>query len=287
MADQARSGFVSSLASDGFYKLHYREWGDPNNPKVLICAHGLTRNATDFDSIAAALADEYRVFCVDYFGRGKSDWLRVKTDYQIPTYVAATTALIARTGAEQIDWVGTSMGGLIGMSIACMPGNPIRKMVINDVGTELPADAMRRIAEYLQLDFRFDTLQQFEAYLRQIHAPFGPLTDEQWQHLAENGYRILDDGKYTTNFDPEIAAPFRAATISNETISLWPLWDAIQCSTLLLRGADSDVLPADIAQQMTQRGPKAELKVFAGMGHAPALMAKDQIATVRDWLLGD
>lgn len=287
MFEQPRSGFVPSLASDGYCRIHYREWGDPDNERVLICAHGLTRNATDFDDIATALSDHYRVFAIDYPGRGQSDWLRVKTDYQFLTYIAASTSLIARSGAEQVDWLGTSMGGLIAMHVAALPGNPIRKLVINDVGPELPADAMKRIADYLQLDFRFDSLEQLEEHLRLVHAPFGPLTDAQWQHLASHGYRQLEDGKYVCNYDPGIAEPFRQASVAEQAVSFWPLWDAISCPTLLLRGALSDVLPEQTAEEMTRRGPRAELRTFANIGHAPALMAEDQIATVRDWLLAD
>lgn len=285
MPAQPRSGFVKSLASDGFYRVHYREWGDPDNPRVLVCAHGLTRNATDFDDIASALCDDYRVLAIDYPGRGQSDWLRNKLDYQFPTYVAASCALIARSGAEQVDWLGTSMGGLIAMNLAALPDCPIGKLVINDVGPDLPVAAMKRIADYLGLDFSFASLAELEAHLRLAHAPFGPLTDAQWHHLAVNGYHQREDGRYVLSYDADIAEPFKQANLDAAPIDLWPLWDAITCPTLLLRGETSDVLLAETAEAMTQRGPRAELITLPGIGHAPALMAEEQIAAVRDWLL--
>ncbi len=284
MAAPARSGFVHSLASDGFYRIHYRQWGDADNPRVLICAHGLTRNATDFDDIAAALCERYRVLAIDYPGRGASDWLRTKTDYHFPCYIAASCAVIARSGAERVDWLGTSMGGLIGIQMAALPGSPIDRLVINDVGPELPLAAMQRIADYIGLQFDFASLDELEAHLRLAHAPFGPLSDAQWRHLAVNSYRQRDDGRYVLSYDPDIAEPFRQANLHSEPVNLWPLWDAIRCPTLLLRGETSDVLLAETAAQMTRRGPRAELLTLPGIGHAPALMAEEQIAAIRDWL---
>ena len=284
MSAQPRSGFVRSLASDGFYRVHYREWGDADNPRVLVCAHGLTRNATDFDDLAAALCDRYRVLAIDYPGRGASDWLGTKTDYHFPCYIAASCAVIARSGAERVDWLGTSMGGLIGIQLASLPGCPIDRLVINDVGPELPLAAMQRIAGYIGLQFDFASLEELEAHLRQAHAPFGPLSDAQWHHLAVNSYRQRGDGRYVLGYDPDIAEPFRRANLQAEPVDLWPLWDAIDRPTLLLRGETSDVLLAETAAQMTQRGPRAELITLPGIGHAPALMAEEQIAAIRDWL---
>ena len=280
-----RENQFRGLGPHGFHRIHYTEWGDPANQRVLVCVHGLTRCARDFDDLAAALADDYRVLCPDVAGRGQSDWLTVKDDYNYPQYMADMNALIARSGAEQVDWVGTSMGGLIGMFLAAMPGSPIRKMVINDVGPFIPKAALQRIGTYVGQTTTFPSLEQIESFIRFIAASFGPLTDEQWRHLTIHSTRRLDSGEYTFRYDPGIAEHFKA--IADEDVDLWPIWDAIRCPVLLLRGAQSDVLTREDAIAMTQRGPKPKLVEFPGIGHAPALMDDAQIHSVRDWLSMD
>ncbi|HXH02612.1 MAG TPA: alpha/beta hydrolase [Candidatus Competibacteraceae bacterium] len=272
------------LSPHGFHRIHYSEWGDPDNPRVLICVHGLTRCGRDFDFLAAALeADGYRVLCPDVAGRGQSQWLSHSADYNYNQYAADMAALIARSGAEQVDWVGTSMGGLIGMALAAQPGSPIRRLVVNDVGPFIPQAALERIATYVGQTPVFDDLAALERYIREISASFGPLDDAQWRHLAVHAARQLPDGRYTFAYDPAIADNFRTA--ADKDIDLWPLWEAIRCPVLLLRGATSDVLTRDTAAAMTQRGPKASLVEFPITGHAPMLMDPAQIAVVRDWLL--
>ncbi len=278
------SRYLLGLGPHGFHRIHYTEWGDPANPRVLVCVHGLTRTGRDFDDLARALEARYRVLCPDVAGRGQSDWLSYKTDYGYPLYASDMAALIARSGAESVDWVGTSMGGLIGMMLAAYPGSPIRRLVVNDVGPFIPRAAIARIAAYVGQPVRFPDLATLEAYLRQIAAPFGPLSDEQWRHLAVHNARRLEDGQYTFAYDPGIAEGFRA--LEDTDVDLWPVWDAIRCPVLLLRGEHSDVLRREDAELMEQRGPGARLVQFKGIGHAPALMAPDQIGTVRDWLLG-
>ena len=278
-----RSSYVRGLSSRGFHRVHYTEWGDPANQKVLICVHGLTRNGRDFDFFAAALENEYRIFSPDVVGRGESDWLTNKVDYGYPQYMLDMNVLIARSHAEQVDWVGTSMGGLIGMFLAAQPNTPIRKLVINDVGPFIPKAALARIASYVGKPISFAGLDEMESYLRTIAASFGPLTDEQWRHLTVHGARRLEDGRYAFRYDPGIAEGFKA--LVDQDVDLWPVWDAIRCPVLVLRGEQSDVLTREDAEAMTQRGPRATLVELAGIGHAPALMAEDQIATVRDWLL--
>jgi pimeloyl-ACP methyl ester carboxylesterase len=277
---------LSCLNSQGFHRLHYTDWGDPANPRAVICVHGLTRNCRDFDALAAALQDQVRVVSVSIAGRGLSDWLPNKEDYGYPQYMADMTALIARitaTGAQEIDWVGTSMGGMLGMLLASRPNTPIRRLVLNDVGAVIPKTAMERIGAYVGKVPRFGSFQELEAWVRVVLAPFGPLTDAQWRHLAMHNSRQYDDGGWSMNYDPDIALPFRKA-LAND-IALWNYYDAIRCPTLLLRGALSDLLQKDIAVQMTQRGPRPELVEFEGVGHAPALMSVDQIKVVRDFLL--
>jgi pimeloyl-ACP methyl ester carboxylesterase len=277
-----RSGEIHNLGPHGFHRTRYWEWGDPANGRVVICVHGVTRTGRDFDRLAQALAPHFRVLCPDVVGRGCSDWLPHKEDYGYPLYLSDLTALIARTGADSVLWVGTSMGGLIGIMLAAQPGNPIHKLVVNDVGPLVPRAALERLAQYVGKAPRCSDLAQFEAYLRTVFAPFGPLTDAQWQHLAATSARRNDDGTFGPAYDPGIAAAF-SGELKDEV--LWPLWDAAGCPTLVLRGAESDLLPRETALEMTRRGPRARLQEFAGVGHAPALMSVDQIEVVRDFLL--
>lgn len=283
MVSSPREQTLLGLASKGFYRARYAEWGDANNPEVVICVHGLTRNGRDFDFLAQALAPHRRVLCIDMPGRGKSDWLPEALDYKAETYLALLTALIARSGADCVDWVGTSMGGLLGMMIAAQPNTPVRRLVANDVGAILRKEAMARIATYVGADPQFDRYEALEQHIREVSAPFGHLTDEQWRHLASTTARELPDGRWALAYDPGIAQPFRAAL--GQDIELWPLWDAIRAPTLLLRGAESDLLSRETALEMTQRGPKAKLIEVPGVGHAPMLLDGAQIEPVLEFLL--
>ena len=278
-----RQQSLSCLGIHGFHRLNYYEWGDPANSKVAICVHGLTRNGRDFDDIARALSGEYRVLCPDVPGRGKSEWLTHKEDYAYPVYCAGMAALIARSGAQTVDWIGTSMGGLIGMLLAAQPNSPIRKLVMNDVGPFIPKSSLERLSTYVGKPVSYDSFDAFEQYIRTVSATFGPLTDAQWHHLAESTARRNDDGKWITNYDPAIA---RAFTQPIADVVLWPFWDQVSSPTLVLRGKDSDLLLSETAHDMTMRGPKAMLVEFAGIGHAPMLMAADQINVVREFLSG-
>lgn len=274
-----------ALGPHGFHRVHYTEWGDPDNPKVLVCVHGLTRTGRDFDFLAAALEQEYRVICPDVVGRGESDWLPDKSDYTNLLYVSDIATLLARLDAERVDWIGTSMGGLIGIVLASFPGSPIHKLVINDVGPRIPAAGLQRIATYVAQVITFSSIEKMEKAMRLAAPAFGNLSDEQWQLMTLHSARQLEDGRYTFAYDPGIAENFK--NLDMKDIDLWSLWDAIRCPTLVLRGAYSDVLDHADAVAMTERGPKAKLFEFPGMGHAPALMADEQIAVVRDWLLAD
>ncbi len=277
-----RGGELRNLGPHGFHRTRYWEWGDPANPCVVICVHGLTRTGRDFDALGQALAPYFRVLCPDVVGRGGSDWLAHKPDYGYPLYLSDLTALIARAGVDSVRWVGTSMGGLLGMMLAAQPGNPIGKLVVNDVGALVPKAALERLAQYVGKAPRCSDLDQLEAYLRRVFATFGPLSDAQWRHLASTSARRNDDGTFSPAYDPGIAIAFAGEL---RDVVLWPVWDAITCQTLVLRGAESDLLLRETAEQMTQRGPKARLKEFDGIGHAPALMSVDQIEVVRDFLL--
>jgi pimeloyl-ACP methyl ester carboxylesterase len=277
---------VQCLSPAGFHPMHYTEWGARENPRIVICVHGLSRNCRDFDALAQALASDFRVVCPDIVGRGKSGWLGNKAGYVNAQYAADITTLIARltaAGPREILWVGTSMGGIIGMLLACLPNTPIRRLVLNDVGGIVPKPALARIVAYLGKDPRFNTFKELELCVRTISAPFGPLTDAQWEHLTRHNSTQHADNTWGFNYDPGIAAPFHSVEIAD--VPLWQYYDPIACPTLLLRGADSDLLEKDIALAMTQRGPRARLVEFPGVGHAPMMMSADQISTVRDFLL--
>jgi pimeloyl-ACP methyl ester carboxylesterase len=276
-----RASSFLCLSAHGFHRLAFTDWGDMRSD-VLICAHGLTRNGRDFDFLASVLAADYRVVCPDVAGRGRSDWLSVKEDYNYATYCADMAALMAWLHAEQVDWVGTSMGGIIGMLLAAQSQTPIRRLVLNDVGPFIPKSVLERIAIYLAADLRFKQLAGLETYLRGIHAGFGPLTDAQWSYLAEHSAKQTPDGDWALVYDPGIAQSFRARPL--EDVNLWPVWNNIRCPVLVIRGAESDLLLAETVAQMRQRGPHTEVVELAGVGHAPALMSEDQIEIVRDWL---
>lgn len=268
----------------GSHRMAFRVWGDPGNPRVLVCVHGLTRNSRDFDFLARALAGQYRVVCPDVAGRGGSDWLADKGAYGIPQYVSDMLVLLARLDVEQVDWVGTSMGGLIGMSLAALPDSPIRRLVLNDVGPVITRASLQRIAAYVGQPLAWDSLEAAGAYLRQICAPFGSLTEEQWQHLIHHSLARGGDGRWRFTYDPDIALPFRNAYLLQD-VQLWPLYEAIRCPVLALRGATSDLLTREVWLAMGERGPRATLIEIPGVGHAPMLMEEDQIRRVRDYLL--
>ena len=276
-----RQQSLSCLGVHGFHRLNYYEWGDPANSKVAICVHGLTRNGRDFDDIAHALSGEYRVLCPDVAGRGKSEWLTHIEDYAYPVYCADMAALIARSGAQTVDWIGTSMGGLVGMLLAAQPNSPIRKLVMSDVGPFIPKSSLERLSTYVGKPASYESFEDFEQYVRTISAPFGPLTDTQWRRLTESTAARNDDGKWITNYDPAIA---RAFTQPIADVVLWPFWDQVSCPTLVLRGKDSDLLLSETAREMATRGPKAKLVEFDGIGHAPMMMEQSQIAVVREFL---
>lgn len=282
-----READLSCLGKNGFHRTHYVEWGDPDASKIVICGHGLTRSGRDFDALAQALAPAFRVVCPDIVGRGKSEWLEDKNDYNYAQYCADMAALIARvTGGEarHLYWVGTSMGGILGMLLAAQPKTPIERLVVNDVGMIVPKSALERLAMYVGKDPRFSSFEELATYVRTVSAPFGALTDEQWRHLTTHTTMEHADGTWGFNYDPGIAIPFRQSALAD--VNLLGVWDRITCPTLLIRGADSDLLPREIALQMTQRGPRPRLVEFAGIGHAPMMLTPDQIGVVRDFLLG-
>ena len=291
--------FVQCPDASGGHRMAYWSWGDSTATHIVVCVHGLSRQGRDFDVLARALGARaegpLHVVCPDMVGRGKSDWLKDPMAYQFPTYAADVLSLLGQLKPAMLDWVGTSMGGLIGVVISGQPGLPlpvpVRRLVINDIGPTIQAEAVLRIGSYLGQTGRFESLEQAAAAMLAISVSFGPHTPEQWHALSRHMVRPLDGvpGSWTLHYDPAIAVPFRSVTQESAAQGealLWQLYDNIRADTLLVRGADSDVLSPQTALAMTQRGPRARLVEFAGVGHAPTLIADDQVQCVADFLLG-
>ena len=290
--------FVDCPDSTGGHRMAYWQWGNPEAGHVIVCVHGLSRQGRDFDVLAQALVarsgDDLRVVCPDVVGRGKSDWLKDPMSYQIPNYAADMLALLAQVKPTILDWVGTSMGGLIGMVIGGQPGLPlpvpVRRLVLNDVGPTIQWQALQRIGQYLGNAPRFASLEQAAQAMWVISTSFGPHTPEQWLALSQHMVKPMTDekGGVAMHYDPAIALPFRTVTPESAAqgeAALWQVFDNIKAKTLLLRGANSDLLSHETAQAMTERGPKAALMEFEGVGHAPTLIAPDQVQAVADFLL--
>ena len=282
-----RLNHVQCLDTRGLHRMAYWEWGDPANPRVLVCVHGLSRQGRDFDTLARAMLGEYRVVAPDVVGRGQSDWLVDPSGYQLPAYVGDMVTLLARLNAKTVHWVGTSMGGLIGLGLAALDGSPVSKLVLNDVGPTIQPDALKRIGAYLGLPQHWKSLEDAADYMLGISQGFGRHTREQWLALTQPMLKPDGEG-FKPHYDPNISVPFKAITpeiAAAGEAALWHAYDAIRCPTLLLRGADSDLLSAETALKMTQRGPKARLHEFADVGHAPMLVVPEQVAVVREFLL--
>ena len=275
---------VQCLSPSGLHRMAYTEWGDRQNPRVLVCVHGLTRNGRDFDALAEAMSAHYRVICPDVVGRGQSSRLRDPAGYGVPQYLADMVTLIARLGVDRVDWVGTSMGGLIGMALAAQEGTPIGKMLLNDVGPLITLDSLKRIAAYVGMDPTWPTFDEALAYVKLISAPFGPLTEAQWWHLTETSVAQRTDGRWGFLYDPQIAASFKAS-FADQDINLWPFYGLIKCPTLVMRGAESDLLTRKTWRQMGECGPRAKLVEVPGVGHAPMFLNDEQISIARDFLL--
>lgn len=280
---------VQCISPAGLHTMAYKEWGDPRNPNVLVCVHGVTRVSDDFDRMARELCDTYRVVCPDVVGRGRSGRLKNPQYYTVPQYVSDMVTLLARLDAEIVDWFGTSMGGLIGLGLASLPENPIRRLVLNDIGPSINGAALARIGEYIGQDVRFDTFDEAASYIRTISASFGAHSDEEWHKLAQDVLRQNDEGKWIRHYDLALAVPFKLTTpemASAAETMLWNAYDAIRCPTLVVRGARSDLLLPEVAQEMTRRGPKARLVEMPDVGHAPTFMHADQIEVAKQFLLG-
>jgi len=280
-----RAGTLRGLSLTGFHQIAYVDWGPLEGAIPVLCVHGLSRQGRDFDYVAVELAAMgRRVVCPDLVGRGRSGKLRNPNEYALPQYCADMNALVARLGTEQVDFIGTSLGGLIGMVLAGMPGNLIRRLVVNDIGPFLPWKGLARIGTYLSAmpsDFR--DLGVAETYFREVLAPFGGLTDEEWMHITRHSVEWhASRERYVTLFDPQIVRAFRNPW--HYSLDLWKYWTAIEVPILVIRGEESDMLPADLARDMMRRNPRARVVEMKGCGHAPLLMSAEQIGCVSEFL---
>jgi pimeloyl-ACP methyl ester carboxylesterase len=275
---QMSSRYVTVLDRE----LHYVEWADDRRD-VVVMWHGLARTGRDFDDLAAYLCDRYRVICPDTIGRGLSQWSpRPQTEYCLDFYAALATGLVDALGCDQIHWIGTSMGGAIGMRVAATSlRGRIKRLVLNDIGPKIAEAALTRITSYAGAPPRFDTVSELEAYFRTIYKPYGYLSDAQWRRLTETSVRRTEDGRITPHYDPNMVMQFQRHSADDDQ---WADYDAVTAQTLLLRGAESDLLAPDIAQEMTRRGPRCRLEVIAGCGHAPALNTQTQYALIEAFL---
>ena len=290
--------YLTCPDATGGHRMAYWQWGDEQSSHMVVCVHGLTRQGRDFDTLAQALCRQatapIRVICPDVAGRGQSDWLKDPMGYQIPAYAADMLAMLAHLRPTKLDWVGTSMGGVIGMILAGQPDLPlpvpVRKLVLNDVGPVMQWQALQRIGQYLGHTGKFASLQEAADALWATSSSFGPHSPAQWLALSEPMVKPMPQcpGFLTLRYDPGIAVPFRSATpdsVAQGEAMLWQLYDNIKAATLLVRGAQSDLLTLETARAMTQRGPRARLRQFEGIGHAPTFVADDQVQAVISFLL--
>jgi pimeloyl-ACP methyl ester carboxylesterase len=280
-----RTGTIKGLSLTGFHTIAYADWGPQNAEVPVFCVHGLSRQGRDFDYLAYHLADgERQAVCPDLVGRGHSGRLRNPDEYALPQYCADMNALIAHIGKKKIDWVGTSLGGLIGIVLAGLPGSPIRRIVINDIAPYLPWAGLSRIGQYVTNTPKgFSDLDEAEAYFRMVLAPYGLLADDHWRHITEHSVEWdQDQQRYRVLCDPQIARAFRNPW--HYSLDLWKYWRAIDVPILVLRGVHSDLLPEDLAIEMKRRNARMQLVEIANCGHAPTLMTPDQIQVVSEFL---
>lgn len=280
---QPRHITCQGLGASGLHELHALEWGRREGKRAIVCVHGYSGNARDFDYLARRLSRHAHVICPDIPGRGESAWLGSPFEYHFAQYLADIRTLLARLEIREVDWVGTSMGGLLGMLLAAQPGGPVRRLVINDVGAYLPAEALSSIARNLQAPAQFASLAEVEDHMRHTHREWGELTEAQWRQLAIHGSRRSGRG-FRLHFDPQIANVVRPMPLA-PGLHFWDAWYRVRCPVLLMRGEASQVFPRAVAETMLAIKPAAGLVEVPGCGHAPALMSPEQVAPVRDFLL--
>lgn len=275
-----RDQMMPFLASSGFHRLSYREWGEAKNPKVLMCVHGLSRNRLDFDTIAAALSDHYRVISVDMPGRGDSDWMPNAEDYNYPFFQSLLVSVIAVTGAKQVDWIGTSMGGILGMGLASKPGNLIRRLVLNDIGPFISGESRGANADLAGAAVPFETEEDGIAFITETKKAFGPFTPQALRKFALDSLARSADGKWRIHYDPRIIAGR-----DRSDAVMWDLWNRISIPVFTLWGTESTLLQAATVEQMRATGPRTEVLPIEGVGHCPGLTSDREIGAIREFLL--
>lgn len=287
-------------SDSGCHIMFYCEWGDPKNTDIVVCVHGLSRNSRDFDYLAGALATNHRVICIDVVGRGKSEWVQNKALYDYETYVADIIKLLDNIGASQVNWVGTSMGGIIGMIVASRYPHMVKSLLLNDVGPVIPGAAIGRIIKYVGSSYEFQTKPDAERTLRERMATFGIVKEDHWKHIIKHSIVKKLNGKYTFAYDPEILpAPNLTNKLKGLLVKIMPekrkpafpdvslidIWEKITCPIMAIRGKQSDVLTEEVVAQMKSSKENMQIKEFENVGHAPMLMDEEQITAVSDWLL--
>ncbi len=277
--------YIECKNPNGQHKMAYTQWGNPENKKVLICVHGFSRTGRDFDYLAAALQEKYRIICPDIVGRGKSDWLSNSSDYGIPVYISDMLTLINQLNLSNIDWVGTSMGGLIGMFIASKKNSLINRLVMNDIGAEIVPESLKRWAKkYLtQGKPDFENLTQVTEYVREFYSDYGALTDSEWEHIAKHTVKKTSEDKYQLHYDLSIIDIFRVSTGEPKPVDFWQTWSSVSSPVLLLHGEESFLLLPETIQKMQSIHPQITVKHFP-CGHNPPLLSTDQIEAIANWL---
>ena len=277
--------YVQCSSGENQHRMAYHAWGNPNNPKVLICVHGLTRRGSDFKTLAQAMCKDYYVVCPDVVGRGDSDRLTNPMQYAVPQYVADMAELVKKLGVNQVDWFGTSMGGLIGMVYASMPNSPIRRMLINDVGPRIEPDAIKRLGSYVGQPFSFANRADALSRLNQICATFGEHTPQEWE--IYNGPMLVQrDGMWIMHYDPNISVPFASVNpimAKAGEMAMWHAFKQIHIPMLIVRGGDSDLLSAATVAEMCKVNPYARSIEIPHVGHAPAFVKAEQIALAKEF----
>lgn len=270
---------INCLATDDFHKVNYLDWGNPDSKKIAFCVHGVSRNGRDFDYLAKSLVSQgYRVICPDMPGRGKSEWLPLAMDYNMPFLASLMTIFINLYPSDELLWVGTSMGGILGMVMASRARTPIKKLILNDIGPSIDGESLKRILHYLKVMPTFKTREQAKFFLSQILAPFGIKNEADLNHMTTHSFFINQQGEHQLAYDPNILTTFQT-----ESTEIWPYWDPIQCPTLVIRGQLSTILSSETAAKMAEK-PNVCLIEFPDIGHAPALMDDAQIQAIYDWV---
>jgi len=276
-----RDNYFYGLSNEGFHRLYYREWGNPDSEHTIICVHGVTRISQDFNALAKTLSKKYRVICPDVVGRGFSDWLGNKQNYNFLQYCADMNALIAHLKINKVHWIGTSMGGIIGIILSALQNTPIQSLILNDVGPDLKRVELQRLGKYIGRAPVFETKDELFEYYKEIYQSFGELNTKEWEKMAEYS-SFRESSGYRMHYDPKIGDAFRAS-YSFFNFDLWKYWDEIECPSLLIRGKESTFFPLKTAEKMISRGADISFIEVEDIGHAPTLRTPYEIKHIQDF----